>query len=382
MTHPSVYAERLARCLALMVLAAVTTTNGKAVAQAAPWRVVEELRIGGTAAAEAPYLFQGARNVIPDARGRFWVLDSRAFQMRLFDANGVYMRTVGGSGQRSGEFASNPCAFAGPNGEIWVEDGLRRWQRFDDEGLLVGTLTVTSNIGCGIRRWLPDGRFLVVNVDDPYDGTSSFVVYRNSPEGELLPGEGFVAPALAPQATVTWSSERGGQFRGQLPFSPPSTAQLGSTGDFWISDGDGRYAIRRQTPAGDTVLVIERAYEPVLILDSLRARAATVPPQAQAGYIRPEEGLADRIPRFYPPFDSFHFATDGSLWVRRHLANGAQGFDVFSSDGAFLGHVTAPQGFANVRIHAITSDKIYGTVGPEVGPHTMVVRFAIRRPMG
>ena len=132
---------------------------------AEPWRLVEDLRIGefdGT----GPYVFGSLRSVIPDPMGRIWVLEGQAFELRLFDAEGRFVRAVGRQGEGPGEFASNPCAFAGPDGEIWVESG-GRWQRFDTAGVLLGGQPVTSTLGCGIRRWLPDGRFLAVNSDVP-----------------------------------------------------------------------------------------------------------------------------------------------------------------------------------------------------------------------
>jgi hypothetical protein len=111
-------------------------------------------------------------------------------------------------------------------------------------------------------------------------------------------------------------------------------------------------------------------------------RAATVSPQARTGYVTPEEGLLARIPRTYPPFESFYVATDGSLWVKRILANREQGFDVFSANGAFLRRVTAPADFANARIQRITPDEIYATVPDSEGVYSVVVRFGIRRPAG
>ena len=135
------------------------------------WVLTENLRIG-VLDGEGPYVFGSVRNVFPATQGRIWVMDSQAFELRLFNPDGSFVRAVGKQGGGPGEFAGrSPGAFPGPNEEVWVEDSLRRWQRFNEEGRLVGSHRSTSNFGCSTRRWTPDGRFFVRNMSfDPGGG--------------------------------------------------------------------------------------------------------------------------------------------------------------------------------------------------------------------
>ena len=101
----------------------------------APWELMEELRIGRVNG-QTPDVFGQVRNVVPDAQGRIWVLDTQASELRLFDAEGRHVRTIGGRGEGPGQLGgvAAPCAFRGPGDEIWTEEPRRRWQRFDSAG--------------------------------------------------------------------------------------------------------------------------------------------------------------------------------------------------------------------------------------------------------
>lgn len=346
-----------------------------------PWRIVEELRIGAVDG-EGPEVFGRVRSVIPDAQGRMWVMDSQAFELRLFDADGNFVRVVGGPGEGPGEFAMSPCTFPGPDGEIWVEDMLRRWQRFDSAGNYLGSHPVTSNLGCGIRRWTPDGRFLVVNtVRDPQPSSTGFyVVHRLEEGGQLVPGDTIHPPELSPPPLVTWVSADGrGRITMPLPFAPRPARVLAASGDFWVADGDGPYVIRRESAEGDTLLVIERDYEPIPIPASVRDEAIR---DFRRDGMTPEGGFdPNDVPRFYPAFESFQTGPDGALWVWRQLAEGEVGLDVFTPDGRYLGQAQTPADFDRMTIHTITRDHLYGIVRDELDvPY--VVRLGIRRPGG
>jgi hypothetical protein len=350
------------------------------------WVVSEDLRIG-VLDGEAPYVFGLVRNVFPGTQGRIWVMDSQAFELRLFNSDGSFERAVGKRGEGPGEFAGNPCAFPGPNGEAWVEDTLRRWQGFVEDGRLVGNHRVTSNLGCGIRRWTPDGRFFVVNTSRApgagiFESTSFFVVHRMGTEGEfegeLIQGDTVFAPIVPPSPRVTWvSANSRGRIISTVPFTPRATWVLGPSGDFWVTDGGGSYAIRRQSPVGDTLLMIERSHVPVPIPNSIRAQ--------EIEDFRPEGRTAeggfdsDQVARVYPPFDSFTIGTDGTLWVRKQVGDGAIGLDVFSSDGIYLGAAVVPPDFAQMRISYAGPDWLYGIVRDDLDVQ-YVVRLEIQRP--
>lgn len=347
-----------------------------------PWRLEVDLRIGrvdGT----GPDVFGSVRDIIPDALGRLWVLDSQARELRVFEDDGAFVRAVGREGEGPGEFSGNTCAFAGADGEIWVEDGRRRWQRFDTAGTLLGARPSTSNLGCGVRRWTPDGRLAAAgSLMDPETRTSTsyYLIHARDDEGELLEPDTILPPELPERPSVTWvSPDERMRVVMNIPFAAAPSRQMGPHGDFWVSEGGGPYRIRRQTIEGDTLLVVEREYEPVPVPDTLRDVAIE-------DFVRddmtPEDGFdpAD-VPRVFPPFVRPIPATDGSLWVQRLVEDGEVALDVFSPEGVYLGAAEIPPEFENMSVQLVTPDHVYVRLTDELGVN-YVVRLAILRPDG
>lgn len=337
----------------------------------ARWRVVEEMRIGRPDGSD-PAVFGRVRRVVVDELARMWVVDGLANQVKVFDADGAFVRTIGRQGSGPGEFAWIGPAFLGPGGEIWVEDlSLSRWERFDSTGTRVGGLRSTSRIRGAMRLWTHDGRFLVVDVHPTDPDDAVFAVYRLTAGDSLVAEGAFAFPELPEPDLLT--SETG--LGVPLPFAPLPWMEVSPEGEIWVSHHVGQYMIRRQTLEGDTLRVIERAYDPVPVPDSTRERAIA---ELGPSFTTADGFRAGQIPRIYPPFDAFHVSTDGTLWVRRSLANGAAGFDVFTSDGRYLGQPEVPADLASMRIQFVTADHVYAVATDGFGIN-YVVRLAIHR---
>lgn len=359
----------------------VTRPEGAwALTGAEPWRLVEELRIG-VVEGEEPYMFGQVVDVIPDVMGRIWVLDSQAWELRLFDAQGRFVRSVGGPGEGPGEFSLYVCGLSGPQGEIWV--GSRgMWQRFDTAGAFIGGQIARVAVGCGVRTFTE--RETLVVADSRYNaGTGDFDEYHVEHEldsaGRLVPRDTFPALELAPAPTISWRATTGHRTRTRaVPFTQRPRSMLGPRGFLWAVEGSD-YRVRRQTLAGDTLLIMERPFEPVPVPDSARAREiAELDPE---GYAMEGSFDLEDVPRAYPPIDLLTVATDGTLWVRREVGPGRYGLDVFAADGRYLGPVDPPPDFDRMGIHRITPTHMYGTVRDELDVQ-YVVRLGIRKPGG
>jgi hypothetical protein len=349
------------------------------------WRVVEDLRIGSVDGPEAT-TFGGLAAVYPASDGGVWVFDGAYGELRFFDEGGQFRMAVGRRGVGPGEFAPNGfgggiCAFPGPEDEIWVEDALRRWQRFDRDGELLGQIRATSNVGCGVRRWTPDGRFFVGTTEmDPRtrESTSIYIVHEMLEDGELSTVDTVPRPSIPPSPSVIWVNPAG-RVRSlkYIPFVHQAGSILGPNGDFWITEGDGSYSMRRESVYGDTLAVFQREYSPVAIPPSIRRDSIQA--------FRPEgwtaEGGfdADQVPRFYPPFDSYFVGADGALWVRRTIENGAAALELFASDGVYLGEVEVPAEFARMLIRYATTEFLYGVLRDDLNI-AYAVRLRIVRP--
>lgn len=346
-----------------------------------PWRLVEDLRIG-VIEGDEKYIFGSLRNVFPAADGRIWAMDSQAPELRLYDQDGTFIRAVGRSGEGPGEFGFNPCAFPGPEGEIWVEAG-RRWQWFDAQGELLGQQPVTRQLGCGIQRWVSDDRFVAVHaVMNPeiQEAESSFFIHEREPSGEVTVTDTTFPPVLSETPTVQWFDGEGRERRRDvMPLVHRPFYVLGPNGHFWITEGAGDYRIRRQTLFGDTLIILERPHDPITVPDSVREEA--MPQRRLRSLTLDRDFDPDEVPRVFPPFDRFIVGTDGTLWVQRRLEGGLHGFDVFAPDGRFLGPVEVPPGFDRMNIQRITPDHMYGTVRDEMDV-AYVLRLSIQKPEG
>lgn len=352
-----------------------------ALAGAEPWRLEEEIRIGRLEG-EPEYTFGRVAAIIPAGDGGMWVLDGQAAELRLYQPDGQFVRSVGRSGSGPGEFGGiNICSFMGPNGEIWIEDMTRRWQRFDLTGALLGEFRSTSNLGCGVRVTITGDRLLVVNTVAPTSPggirSSFYVEHRIDPSGALVAGDTFPTPTPPSPAMVTWRDSQGRPLRIlYAPFTHRPQATPGPSGHFWVAPGGGAYTLVRTTLTGDTILVVERDFAPVTVPDSIRDRAIR---EFQPEGLTADGGFdVDRVSRFFPPFEYLTFATDGSLWLRRFVDDGRLAYDIFTSDGYFQGTIALPDNLAGMFVHAITPEHLYGTVTDELDvPY--VVRVAIRR---
>jgi hypothetical protein len=294
------------------------------------------------------------------------------------------VRTVAGKGDGPGQLggAAPPCAFRGPGDEIWTEEPRRRWQRFDSAGTLVGQHAATSVLGCATRVWRPDGRLLIASArQDPATGEPRAIFVLHEPRSDsLIPRDTFPAPELPAPRSIAWV-RTGGVDREErvLPFWPRALSIVAPSGQLWMSDGGSAYAIRQQTVAGDTILLVERAYDPVPVEESARQRA--IDDFHPDGMVAEGEFDPDEVPRVYPPFDGLHVGADGTLWVRRTIAAGAGALDVFAPDGVYLGEARVPSDFGSMTVHYATADKLYGIARDALGVQ-YVVRLGVKKAGG
>ena len=83
--------------------------------------VSEELRIGRSDG-NGPDLFGRITDFAVDPAGRVYVFDGQAQELRVFDADGSYVRTVGRKGGGPGEFEQVIGMEWSPNGDLWLLD--------------------------------------------------------------------------------------------------------------------------------------------------------------------------------------------------------------------------------------------------------------------
>ena len=127
---------------------------------AEPWPLVEESKIGSVEG-DGPGTFGAVVAIEVDRLGRIYVLDRQAQEVRVFEADGRYVRTMGRMGEGPGEFrGANGMGWGAPN-RLWVVDKrLHRFNVFDTSGVSVATYRAPMTPGITCRRLNRIGRFL------------------------------------------------------------------------------------------------------------------------------------------------------------------------------------------------------------------------------
>jgi hypothetical protein len=345
-----------------------------------PWRLVRDLRIG-EADGDSPYVFGQVRAIIPVEGGGFWMQDSRFVELRLFDHEGRWVRSIGGPGDGPGEFdarGGSSCVVAGPNREIWVSDMRSRLQRFDQDGTLLDDRVVPEIRFCRTAV-MRDGGIVTLGGSGDGPTRARAIPHLLGESGELIAGDTFDVELPMPEMVL----DRQGNILDAYPFSPG----LGFTfipGGSYLSAEFGSYRFQLRTMEGDTVLIVEREYEPVPIPAEIRDRAVEDFLLLGERVIEWGEDVdasafsADRVPQVYPPFLQLRPGGDGTSWAARVLESGEDGFDLFDENGLFLGSVASPLSFAEAGIRALTPEHIFVVVPDDLGvPY--IERWSIER---
>lgn len=338
------------------------------------WTVEEDLRIG-TAEGEGPALFGRVQAVEVDAMGRIWVLEHNAKELRVFDARGRYVRTIGREGAGPGEFR-DPIGLAwAPDSTLWVTDpGNARFTVLDTAGVYlddhprrVGGYAMPWRGGFGA-----DALLYEVAVASRGSGRPGLALLRF--DGAMEPADTLMLAAHEGQQFDLLHP--GGGMSVGVPFTSDLVAAFDPRGAIWSGVND-RYRLVQQRMGGDTARIVERDAPPVPVTAAERDEAI-----AGLKWFTDQGGRVDpgRIPARKPAFGQVIVAPDSTLWVRPALPAGEQGaaFDVFDAEGRYQGRVRIPGGLDTYPPPVIRRDALYGVARDSMDVQ-YVVRARIRR---
>ncbi len=351
--------------------------------QGREWRVEEELRIGSATSA-GPDLFGDIRSFDVDASGRVFVLDGLAQEVRVFDREGVFLRTVGGRGEGPGEFTLPLSVDLSPAGEIWVLGlGNGRVSMFDTLGTWLGSESPATRAiilpypggfdragRYNIATWIPDGDGIVTAMkrfdqsfapidtvwipQDPVE-RRSFTVFNEQGTPTMTVGVPF-------QGSMIWR------------FSPAGTLWTLLT---------GRYELAEFAPGGGVLRRVTMDHEPLRVTGADRERALSSLEEI-AGAAVGWSDIPGGVPGSRPTVVSFVLDDEGNVWVERAAAAGEEGgrtFDVFDPEGRYLGMLRLPFALplASNPEPIIRDGVLHGVTSDESGvPY--VVRARIVKP--
>jgi hypothetical protein len=333
------------------------------------WRLVEDLRIGSVEG-EGPELFAAVVDVEADDVGRIYVLERNAQEIRVFDQDGQYVRTIGRQGEGPGEFKMVVGMDFSPDGQLWtIDEGLYRWSLFDTSGVFLQSLTQ----GKPVSTWSWRGEvmqsgelwdFIVVMTDSGYvDALARYDTVGGYLDTLVLPVRGVY------ESYFRFEDTRGATVTG-IPFAPNVVYDAAPTGAVWIG-GSSEYRIAQVGLGGDTMRVVERAHSPLPVTrHELDSAVAAVSERSRG---QPVD--RSRIPATKPAFLRLVADDEGYLWVQVPLPRDSVGttFDVFDPQGRYLGDVHTPLNFSVFGPVQITGNQLYAVHTDE-----MEVPFVVR----
>jgi hypothetical protein len=353
----------------------VTNTARPLWPEGSEWQVVEEFRIGSVAG-DGPEVFGRIVSFEVDPAGRIWVLESQSQQLRVFDAAGAFVRTIGRSGGGPGEFSQPVRVEAGPDGHIWVMDPSNN------------RLSVFDSAGVYLEGRHALGGFVIVPWPGRFDAQGRYYAPVPLTDGPFRIGLVRYDAAFAPTDTLDvprdpverdrFEHSRGeGRMVAGVPFQGGLQSALSRAGTIWSLVTD-QYRLFETGPTGDTLRTITRAFEPIPVTEADREQA-----REDLDWFVSQGGQVDwsRLPDTKPLATSFFLADDGHLWVGLVTPPDSTGsrFDVFDPAGRYLGTVRLPFPLSRSPAPILRNDVLYGVTLDEMDV-PFIVKARIVRP--
>jgi len=361
----------------LVLLAALWACAGDGGAPSgtpAPWSLAAEpdLVIGLQAGAPE-YLFQRVAGVRRLGDGRIVVADRGHSTVRVFDATGRHVVTLGGEGQGPGEFSwIGHLSVRGPDTLVVYDAGLYRITRMLTTGALIGTTSI-RDAGAGPELYV--GTYANGDAALAWIGEAGGTPDEPRPDRWRI-GRYEADGALLAEVGAAVGMRR--MDRGPVPFSPFLHAFLvrdsvvhtdGQDATLHVLGADG-------TRVREITVDMPRA-EPRRAWATLRAELARRgesrqlewTPDAPESAPLPQvaEVLLDDLERFW--LKGYDPATDSHLLGGWEGARGGA-WTVVNRDGDVVARVTLPDHFVP---HHVGADHILGVTRDELGVERVAV---------
>jgi hypothetical protein len=352
------------------------------------WTVAAEPVLDlGVAEGDPRYQFGAVGDAVRLSDGTLVVADGQANELRAYDAQGRWLRTLGRQGSGPGEFNGLGSVFLLPGDSIAAYDGgAGRLTVFAPSGALARTANVAPLDGRLPPKPLgafADGSLVVAPAFNPMF-TASPKPSRDTMPLARYSAHGAQAGSLgriAGEETVTivgGSGEDRFATRGPVPFGRGTHVAVAGT-RLLIAD-NARYELAEHGADGRLVRLVRRAADPEPVTDADRAAWAEQQRQGASGRFRQmRERLTAAMP--FPEHKSWfagvRLDAAGNAWVQRHAAPDAgTPWEVFDAEGRLLGTVTTPTG---LRVTQIGADFVVGVWKDELDvAHVRVHR--LRKP--
>ncbi len=329
----------------------------------------------GAVDGEDAYLFSRVRGAVRLSDGRIAVLDDRAGEVRIFDAAGRHVRTLGRKGEGPGEF--DTASFLGrlPGDTLVVVDTPRRRINFfhPDAGYL-GSVT-SSDDAAGyllVAGMFGDGTLVefhtVFDSDQPEGYARRPVEYQTVGRDGAVVHELGTYPGYESVLAMVSEGDQTFAMTGQAPFGKQPAVAVGGERFFFGSQDTWEIRVLGRDGSLERLIRWDRAPEPVTAAQVDEFVENLVSDMG-------DNNLARRYRRFYadapapethPAYGDLFVDRLGWLWVQEYRVDpeAPDHWTVLDPDGRVAGAAELP---ADFRILDIGRDYVLGRWVDDMG---------------
>ena len=284
--------------------------------------LAEDLVIRGSEEAEEQ-MFQSIHTLDVDEAGQFYILDELAGNIKVFDQNGDFVKTIGRKGQGPGEFGMPISLFLSQQGHIIVNDmGQRKIQYFDMDGNYLKEFSIADKF-LFFGPMVTSGGDLIVTYTIPQEKPVT-VLQKLDPEFESILT--FTSlPMDTPPVINIFVARSLSSLRWAVTYCDEI---------IWSDIKNPEYELRFHGDDGKLKKMITRDYDPISMTADDKDRLIE-----ETFGDNPTDQWDIRFPDNYPPFSGFSFDDLGHIFVKRYEKepneNGSL-YDIFDSEGKYI----------------------------------------------
>lgn len=350
----------------------------------APARLVEEVSFGVLEGPEEE-MFGQILEIAVDGEEGVYVFDGQVPALRYFDAEGDFVRTLGGQGSGPGEYQDAALGLAlRSDGRLVMRDPRNgRLNVYDPDGSPLDPIPVASGLFTSRAMVLDtaDHVYLKVLLERPEPNRPWKIgLLHLDPSGQVL--DTIPPPAFPGEPTT-----------GSGAFNAAKEWDVGRLGQLAVGVSD-RYVFEIRYPDGRVVRVERADWEPVPVLPGEKEDW-----EARNDWIRERRGQfmtseIPPVPDVKPAYASLRIGEEGRVWVRRHVraeevedvepVDPDEGppplgwrepavYDVFGPDGSYFGEVEVPP---RTSLSVFRGERVWGVRRGELDQQS-VVRFRV-----
>lgn len=323
------------------------------------------------------------RGIVATNTGNIFILDFKTREIRVFDANGRFLRLAARDGAGPGEIRGANGLAIGADDTVWVNDpGNRRFSLYASDGSFARQIPLSIQPYAYIWDGAIDAKgrvvesgILVPGPGGPVSESRTRVVYRDGRADTLAAPE---CPGSIPQPnppSLRFTRPDGAIRIRPLPFLAQKQLAVTSVGTIWCTPSS-EFRLSVGNVGGPIKEVVHLEVAPVPVPSEARRRELQIIDSLRREWTL-ERGDPSLTPTTQPTIERITADDSGRVWVRRPTG-GKPGisYDVFNASGVHVARVT---GIDKPFVPSfIRGDRFYTVVlGDDDVP--FVVRYRIKR---